>query len=172
MNNSSVNDVQIEGVKKNESENLFPPGMASKILNLVKVVDDLEKVLEPLISKQHHEVLSKLSHLEKSKIGLLETYIINSLFWAMMKVSKEEVNPSVQEDFKLEMSHLKDIQSRIAEIESRFERPQVNAEVAARMIKRGLGNQENNNKRLKRKGGEKVEKAENIESKKFKSAWR
>ncbi|RXG74001.1 Nuclear nucleic acid-binding protein C1D, partial [Armadillidium vulgare] len=139
--NNSVNDVQIEGVKKNESENLFPPGMASKILNLVKGVDELEKVLEPLITKPHHEVLSNMSHLEKSKIGLLETYVINSLFWAMMKVSKDEVNPSVQEDFKLEMTHLKEIQSRIAEVESRFERPQVNSEVASRMIKRGLGKQ-------------------------------
>lgn len=38
----------------------FPPGMAPKMLNLVKTLNDLEKSLKSLTSQPYHEVLNKV----------------------------------------------------------------------------------------------------------------
>lgn len=117
----------------------FPQGMAPKMLNLLKVVDGLEKDLAPLISRPYHEVFSKLSPLDRAKIGMMEIYTINALFWVLMRTSGEDTAATLREDCKVEMARLKETQARISEIEARAHRQRLNTEAAARFISRGLG---------------------------------
>ncbi|XP_071542208.1 nuclear nucleic acid-binding protein C1D-like [Panulirus ornatus] len=116
-----------------------PPGMAPKMLNLLKVVDKLERDLKPLISRQYYEVLNKLLPLERAKIGMMEIYTINSLFWVLMRTVGEDVDSSLRDDYKVEMGRLKETQARIAQVEARANRCQVDTQAAARFIRHGLG---------------------------------
>ncbi|XP_045601271.1 nuclear nucleic acid-binding protein C1D [Procambarus clarkii] len=126
------------------SQGDFPPGMAPKMLNLLKIIDSLEKDLTPLISHPYHEVLNKLLSLERAKIGMMEIYTINSLFWVLMRTSGEDIDASLRDDYKVEMGRLKETQARIAEIEARAHRPTLDRPAAARFIRHGLrGNAEN-----------------------------
>lgn len=113
--------------------------MAPKMLKLVKVLNDLESKMKPLISKPHHEVLRKLSPLERAKVGLMEVYTINSLFWVLMKTSGEDIDSTLRDDYKVEMGRLKETQSRLVEVEARSQRQRVDTQVASRMIQHGLG---------------------------------
>ncbi|XP_068225390.1 transcriptional regulator ATRX homolog [Palaemon carinicauda] len=132
----------------------FPKGMAPKMLRLVKVLNDLESKVEPLISKQHHDVLSKLSPAERAKVGLMEVYTINSLFWVLMKTSGENIDTTLRDDYKLEMGRLKETQGKLAELEARAQRPPIDVRAAARFIHRGLGINQ-------RRGNEDVEMEQN-----------
>lgn len=46
--------------EKSSSQGDFPPGMAPKMLNMLKELDSIEKELQPLISQPYHEVLRKV----------------------------------------------------------------------------------------------------------------
>ena len=56
-----------------------------------------------------------------------------------MKASGEEVDESIRDDYKVEMGRLRDTQGRLAEVEIRAQRPNVDTRVAARFIRGGLG---------------------------------
>lgn len=126
-----------EEEQKDEEE--FPPGMAPKMLSLLKSVTSLEKDLKPLLARPYHEAFSKLSPLERAKVGMMEIYTINSLYWMLMKASGEDVDDSLRDDYKVEMGRLRDTQGRLAEVEARAQRQPTDARVAARFIRRGLG---------------------------------
>jgi len=117
----------------------FPPGMAPKILNLMKNLKQLEENLKPLTAKPYHEILSKLSPLEKSKVGIMEVYSINTLFWVLMRTSGEDVDPTLKDDYRLEMNRLKELQSRLSEVEARAGRARIDRKAAGRFIRHGLG---------------------------------
>ncbi|KAK3888408.1 hypothetical protein Pcinc_007536 [Petrolisthes cinctipes] len=79
--------------------------------------------------------LSELSALERGKIGMMEVYTINSLFWVLMKVSGEDTDSSLRDDWKVEMGRLKETQGRLAEVEARLNRPPRDTQAATRIIK-------------------------------------
>lgn len=56
-----------------------------------------------------------------------------------MKVSGEESDATLREDWKVEMGRLKETQNRLAEVEARLNRGPRDTQAAARFIKRGLG---------------------------------
>ncbi|XP_042215013.1 nuclear nucleic acid-binding protein C1D-like [Homarus americanus] len=117
----------------------FPYGMAPKMLNMLQVVDKIEKDLTPLISRPYYEVLNKLPPLDRAKIGMMEIYTINSLFWVLMRTSGEDIDLTLREDSKVEMNRLKETQARIGEVEARAHRQRLDTEVASRFIRHGLG---------------------------------
>ncbi|XP_076069509.1 nuclear nucleic acid-binding protein C1D-like [Oratosquilla oratoria] len=117
----------------------FPPGMAPRILSMTKAVNQLEENLEQLVSLPSHEVHEQLSPVERAKLGMLEIYAINSLFWVLMKTSGEDVDQSLREDYKVEMGRLKEAQGRLSELEARAHRSTIDRQAAGRFIRRGLG---------------------------------
>lgn len=40
----------------------FPPGLASKMLEIKKSLDELQSSLSPIIQKPHHEAFAKVSY--------------------------------------------------------------------------------------------------------------
>lgn len=55
---AAVEEMEEETEKKEEE---FPPGMAPKMLSLLKAVTTLEKDLKPLLARPYHEAFSKVS---------------------------------------------------------------------------------------------------------------
>ncbi|XP_045112089.1 nuclear nucleic acid-binding protein C1D-like [Portunus trituberculatus] len=127
------------GKEVQQKSDEFPPGMAPKMLSLLKSVTTLEQDLKPLLAQPYHEAFSKLSPLERAKVGMMEIYTINSLFWVLMKASGEEMDETLRDDYKVEMGRLRDTQGRLSEVEAREQRPATDARVAARFIRQGLG---------------------------------
>ncbi|CAL4059502.1 unnamed protein product [Meganyctiphanes norvegica] len=117
----------------------FPPGMAPKILSLLKNLKQLEDNLKPLTAKPYHDILSTLSPLEKSKVGIMEVYSINTLYWVLMRISGEDVDTTLKDDYRVEMNRLKEIQSRLSEVERRAGRTRIDRQAAGRFIRQGLG---------------------------------
>ncbi|XP_063590819.1 nuclear nucleic acid-binding protein C1D-like [Penaeus indicus] len=124
---------------KPSSQGDFPPGMAPKMLNMLKELDGIEKELQPLISQPYHEVLRKLSPQEKAKVGMMEIYGINSLFWVLMKTSSEDIASTLRDDYKVEMQRLRETQERIAELEARANMQHIDKQAAKRFINHALG---------------------------------
>lgn len=56
-----------------------------------------------------------------------------------MKVSGEESDATLRDDWKVEMGRLKETQNRLAEVEARLNRAPRDTQAATRFIKRGLG---------------------------------
>uniref|UniRef100_A0A0N7ZCP4 Nuclear nucleic acid-binding protein C1D n=1 Tax=Scylla olivacea TaxID=85551 RepID=A0A0N7ZCP4_SCYOL len=129
-------DVGQQVQQKNDE---FPPGMAPKMLSLLKSVTTLKQDLKSLLAQPYHEAFSKLSPLERAKVGMMEIYTINSLFWVLMKASGEEMEETLRDDYKVEMGRLRDTQGRLAEVEARAQRPATDTRAAARFIRQGLG---------------------------------
>ncbi|KAK7084049.1 hypothetical protein SK128_007586 [Halocaridina rubra] len=127
------------GENGTNSQAEFPPGMAPKMLKIVKILSELENKLQPLISKPYHEVLTKMPPMERAKMGMMELYTVNTLFWSLMRTSGEEVDTTLKDDYKIEMGRLKETQSRLAELEARSRRQRMDLEAASRFIHHGLG---------------------------------
>lgn len=56
-----------------------------------------------------------------------------------MRTSGEEIDATLKDDYKIEMSRLREAQGRIAEIEARAHRQRINTQAASRFIEHGLG---------------------------------
>lgn len=130
--------------EKSSSQGDFPPGMAPKMLNMLKELDSIEKELQPLISQPYHEVLRKLSPQEKAKVGMMEIYGINSLFWVLMKTSSEDIVSALRDDYKVEMQRLRETQERIAELEARANMQHIDKQAAKRFITHALAKNKKN----------------------------
>ncbi|KAG7172606.1 putative nuclear nucleic acid-binding protein C1D-like [Homarus americanus] len=126
----------------------FPYGMAPKMLNMLQVVDKIEKDLTPLISRPYYEVLNKIKnssntgYVPKSEIqymGLKAVRLMCDLPPVLMRTSGEDIDLTLREDSKVEMNRLKETQARIGEVEARAHRQRLDTEVASRFIRHGLG---------------------------------
>ncbi|XP_042883165.1 nuclear nucleic acid-binding protein C1D-like [Penaeus japonicus] len=131
--------VMAETNGESSSQGDFPPGMAPKMLNMLKEIESIETELQPLISQPYHEVLRKLSPQEKAKVGMMEIYGINSLFWVLMRTSGEDIAAALRDDYKVEMQRLKETQERIGELEARAHMQRVDKQAAKRFVKHALG---------------------------------
>ena len=56
-----------------------------------------------------------------------------------MKTSKESLDASLIDDYKIEMNRLKEIQHTVSEVEARPFRQKIDKAASARFIKHGIG---------------------------------
>ncbi|KAA0185740.1 hypothetical protein HAZT_HAZT007107, partial [Hyalella azteca] len=122
-----------------DSKTDIPPSLAPKMLAMMKAIDELKTGLSPIVSKPHHEVLAKLDHLERAKIHIMESYTLNALFWALIKLSSDSDAEQLEKDIKTELGRIKGVQQRVAELEARASMQRIDQAAARRFINHGLG---------------------------------
>ncbi|EFW18500.1 hypothetical protein D8B26_005271 [Coccidioides posadasii str. Silveira] len=119
-------------------------------------IDELEEVLEPLLSQTLSTATQKMTIMDKAKLHVLITYTIESLLFSYLRL--QGVNAKEHSVFK-ELTRVKQYFAKIKNLETVPEKPTMtlDKQAAARFIKHGLaGNDKIDLERAEREAKERA----------------
>ncbi|EAS35076.1 exosome complex protein LRP1 [Coccidioides immitis RS] len=119
-------------------------------------IDELEEVLEPLLSQTLSTATQKMTVMDKAKLHVLITYTIESLLFSYLRL--QGVNAKEHSVFK-ELTRVKQYFAKIKNLETVPEKPTMtlDKQAAARFIKHGLaGNDKIDLERAEREAKERA----------------
>ncbi|XP_003745662.1 nuclear nucleic acid-binding protein C1D [Galendromus occidentalis] len=120
---------------KKSSPEQFPSELTEKVRNLHEKLQNLEKLLEPLLSSTALEAKESLDSADKARYDLSLCYGLSSLLWAYMLVQGEDPKDTA---LKHELNRVRDYMTRVQQLEDRVKRPRFAPGTASRFVRNAL----------------------------------
>eukprot|EP01086_Lenisia_limosa_P006874 TRINITY_DN260_c0_g1_i1.p1 TRINITY_DN260_c0_g1~~TRINITY_DN260_c0_g1_i1.p1 ORF type:complete len:159 (+),score=50.43 TRINITY_DN260_c0_g1_i1:21-497(+) len=114
------------------------PDTKETLDSFTEQIDVLEVALQPLLTSDLKQLNKDLPPLEAARLNVTSTYILNSLFFMLLKVQGVD---TADHPIKAELEKVKTYMQKIKEVEEKDKKPTlvVDKSAADRLLRHGLG---------------------------------
>lgn len=115
-----------------------PSEIQTSLERFKRSLEDVEKVLKPILDGSITEVQEKMTSLEKAKTELVSLYAINSLFWMYLCTQGVDLK---EHPIKHELSRIQQYMRKMKQITDRQKASRIDKGAAKRFVKSALWDQ-------------------------------
>ncbi|XP_030627602.1 nuclear nucleic acid-binding protein C1D [Chanos chanos] len=113
----------------------YPTEIDEYLTGFDSSVNDVQNVVQHLLTVSKSDLLLKLDPLEQAKLDLMSAYALNSLFW--MYLVTQGVNPK-EHGIKQELERIRTYMNRVKEITEKKKAARLDKEAASRFLRSAL----------------------------------